>query len=339
MSQSYGPGGAVLPNEPATYDVQALLDRRGPHPGHVALVCSWLGLRVFPFRFLDNGDKKPSIRRWQDRAVSDYYDIDLIWRDGGTHGKEHSVGVLTGAGTNPVWVLDLDCKNGVDGFAALAALEAEHGPLPSTFTVRTPTGGEHRYWRWPADGREVHSSTGALGAGIDVRGWHGFVVAPLTVRTFPGRPPRTGRYDVIDTTAWVDAPSWLLDRAIEAGYTSLARGTSDPDGHGDPISFDTWAAEAVTIGGPNSSAATSQQWYLFRGLCSMRARDLSRDDMLRLGWAAASRFTTYDAARPWTERDVIEKVDYVRGKYPPGTPLDDLARLARQIYTSYGGRP
>ena len=317
-------GSIVSPGAPASTRADShsttFKEYVGLHPMHVALVCSYLGLRVFPFQFNDKGRKVPSVRRWQyEESTSDPSVIEAIWRDAGTHGGKHHVGVLTGAESDD-WVLDLDRKNGVDGFAPLAALEAEHGQLPRTFTVRTPTGGQHRHWTWPADGREIHSSAGAIGSGIDVKGWHSFVVAPLTTRTMPGGRRRA--YDVIDPIVRQPAPAWLLDAAIEAGYANLARGsTDDPDGRGDPIEFDAWVAEAATVGGPNATARTSQQWYLFRGLCSMRARDLSRNDMIGRSWDAACRFTAYDPADPWTREHVTEKVDYVRDKYPAGAGL------------------
>jgi hypothetical protein len=315
MGRSYDPADMSSHGSSATF--KEMFDR--PHPMHVALVCSYLGLRVFPFHF-DGARKRPSIREWPKRATSDPVDIQDTWAEGGTHGGKHLVGVLTGCDSNEdreaVWVLDLDKKNGVNGFATLAELEVEHGPLPRTFTVRTATGGQHRYFRWPSDGREVHSSEGALGPGIDVKGWHSFVVAPLTTRTMPSGWTRA--YEVIDPHTWVNAPAWLLDAAIEAGADRLGTGSDDASGDGDPLNFDTWVAEAVTVGGPNASAKTSQDWYLFRGLCSMRARDLSRDDMIELGWNAARRFTTYDAADPWIREFVIEKVDYVRRRHPAG---------------------
>lgn len=52
------------------------------------------------------------------------------------------IGVPTGAASG-IWVLDIDNhpESGKDGHASLAALEAEHGGLPDTVRVRTPSVG------------------------------------------------------------------------------------------------------------------------------------------------------------------------------------------------------
>ena len=117
------------------------------------------------------------------------------------------VGVATGAESG-VWVLDIDAKNGVDGFATLAELCKEHGDgssLPQTLTVATPSGGAHLYFTW-AEG--VPNSTGtnnALGPGLDVRGRGGYVRAAgwdgLQV------VPRNG----VRSVKTVAAPSWLVE--------------------------------------------------------------------------------------------------------------------------------
>lgn len=84
-------------------------------------------------------------------------------------------------GASGLVVLDLDVKNGRDGIAALAALEARHGALPATLTARTPTGGEHRYFR-ATEGVEIRNSEGKIAPGVDVRGLGGYVLAaPSTV--------------------------------------------------------------------------------------------------------------------------------------------------------------
>lgn len=68
-------------------------------------------------------------------------------------------------------VVDIDCKGSHDGFDTAVGLD-----LPDTFTVVTPSGGEHRWFRKHDD---VH--IGNLSApGIDIRADAGWVVAPGT---------------------------------------------------------------------------------------------------------------------------------------------------------------
>ncbi|WOX09166.1 bifunctional DNA primase/polymerase [Streptomyces sp. N50] len=75
--------------------------------------------------------------------------------------------------------LDIDRKNGVDGYATLAGLGHEHGfAIPEmTTTVFTPSGGAH-LWMTVPEGVTVPNSVGRIGAGLDVRGTGGYVVGP-----------------------------------------------------------------------------------------------------------------------------------------------------------------
>ncbi|MFJ9858893.1 bifunctional DNA primase/polymerase [Streptomyces albogriseolus] len=84
--------------------------------------------------------------------------------------------------------LDIDRKDGVDGFATLAQLGREHGfEIPQmTTTVFTPSGGAH-VWLTVPDGVTVPNSVGRLGPGLDVRGTGGYVVGP-------GSTGRNGEY-------------------------------------------------------------------------------------------------------------------------------------------------
>src|SRR5690606_4092098 len=72
-----------------------------------------------------------------------------------------NIGVRTGAESNLV-VLDVD---GDDGAESLRRLEREHGDLPVTASVRTPSGGSHFWFLHP--GGSVPNSAGRLGVGLD----------------------------------------------------------------------------------------------------------------------------------------------------------------------------
>lgn len=115
------------------------------------------------------------------------------------------------------WVLDVDVPDPThnrqaDGKKALAELEAIYGPLPETFTVRTPTGGYHYYFNIPRDGRKIPTKTGRktgrLPEGFDVRGDGGYVIAPNVVMP-------NGKYEIIKNVPIVDAPEWLLDLILD----------------------------------------------------------------------------------------------------------------------------
>jgi hypothetical protein len=70
-------------------------------------------------------------------------------------------------------VLDVDPRHGGD--VALAELERQHGLLPVTWTAKTGGGGWHHFFR---PQHEIRNSAGTIGAGLDIRGTGGYVVAP-----------------------------------------------------------------------------------------------------------------------------------------------------------------
>jgi len=88
---------------------------------------------------------------------------------------ELGIGIVTGKLSN-LTVMDIDQKNGVDGWASLAQLEAIFGKLPPTIQVKTPHG-MHLYFSYIEGSR---NSVGVIGDGIDIRSEGGFVVAPPT---------------------------------------------------------------------------------------------------------------------------------------------------------------
>lgn len=182
-----------------------------PHPGHVALACASLGWPVLPFRFV-NGAKRPLIKRWQTEATIDPDVIKWWWSN---EFPNAYVGIVTGRRSG-IWVLDVD-KKAVNGFATLLGLLRAHGidDRPDTFTVQTPSGGEHWYFAYPDDGRDIaNSASKRLGPGLDTRGFHGFVAAPCQ------RGYQTLVDDVPLATAW----RWLEALVEKRKHVARNRG-------------------------------------------------------------------------------------------------------------------
>ncbi|MEU0660270.1 bifunctional DNA primase/polymerase [Streptomyces lavendulocolor] len=103
--------------------------------------------------------------------------------------------------------LDIDRKNGVDGYATLNRLAGEHGfEIPRmTTTVFTPSGGAH-LWMTVSEGVTVPNSVGRLGPGLDVRGTGGYLVGP-------GSTGRNGEYTFHPKLGYVEpqpVPEQLL---------------------------------------------------------------------------------------------------------------------------------
>ena len=115
-----------------------------------------------------------------------------------------TVAIATGA-LSGLFVVDLDTKN-ADGVEAFNALERQHGDTDAP-TAHTPSGGEHRYFRYP-DGVTVKNSASKIAPGVDVRGDGGYVIAP---------PSAGYEWDIgTESESLPDAPGWLLKIIIEA---------------------------------------------------------------------------------------------------------------------------
>jgi hypothetical protein len=135
--------------------------------------------------------KHPIEKGWQDAAVSDLEKARLRIK------REHNIGIKTG---DNLIVVDVDDNK--DGGLSLKRLQAEHGELPNTLTVKTGNG-YHLYF-WTKE--KIKNSVSMMGDGIDIRGEGGYVVGPSSEH-------KSGITYEIDTTrasepTW--APAWLL---------------------------------------------------------------------------------------------------------------------------------
>jgi hypothetical protein len=115
------------------------------------------GLAVFPLP----AGAKAAAPGWLRRCTADLGVLARNWPDGA------NIGV--GCRASGIVGLDLDRHaGGADGIAVFAALCTVYGqPWPATFTVATPSGGRHLYFRVPP-GTTAVSSVGRW-PGVDVR--------------------------------------------------------------------------------------------------------------------------------------------------------------------------
>ena len=147
----------------------------------------------------DDVGKHPRTRHGFKDASTDPMVITGWWRTF----PNANIGIRTGAESGLV-VLDVDAAKG--GKESLARLEATHGSFLSTLTVETGGGGLHLYLAHP--GGRVRNSEGKLGAGLDVRGDGGFVVAPPSVHRSGQRYRWTpGSSEMAQPAA---LPPWIL---------------------------------------------------------------------------------------------------------------------------------
>lgn len=169
------------------------------------------GWRVFPLHSVDDGQcscgradchgagKHPRTPRGCTDATTDAAQIRAWW----AQWPDANVGVATGGG---LVVVDIDPRSGGD--ESLVELRRRLGALPDTVECLTGGGGRHIYLAVPG---EVRNSAGVLGAGLDVRGDGGYVVAPPSVHG-SGRSygwEASSRPDEVDVApapaAWLEA--------------------------------------------------------------------------------------------------------------------------------------
>jgi hypothetical protein len=177
-------------------------DRSGS-PAARARLAGWLdlaarGWHLFPVL---PGRKQPAIPAWESRATThpetivDYF----------TAHPDHNAGIACG----PSRLLVIDCDTpkptdpdqSRDGAAVLAGLAAGRGGLPDTWTVATPSGGRHLYFRTPAV--RLGNTARTLGPMLDSRGHGGQVLAP-------GSRLPNGSYELLDDTDPPPLPGWLV---------------------------------------------------------------------------------------------------------------------------------
>lgn len=204
-------------------------------PKDLALSYAAAGIPVFPCRATDEptnefdpdtGElltlkaKTPLVSNGFKGATTRTRNISILW--------ERNPGAMVGIPTGEqigAWVLDVDVHkdddgNVINGYEALAALEAKYEPLPPTATAKTAGGGEHRYFKHVPGVR----NRGKLGAGLDVRGSGGYVIAPGS-RTGDGREYIWLDYDGEGLPPLADAPEWLLQLVLPPAPTQTSAST------------------------------------------------------------------------------------------------------------------
>lgn len=142
-------------------------------------------------------------------GVRDHSLIRSIW----TRYPKANVSVATGEASG-CFVLDVDTKDGFDGRADLEHLELLYDILPTTWRSRTPSGGEHIWFRQPDRPltNRVHfripdGQGGEKKSGLDVRTTGGAAAAPPSRKASGAYVWLTGPGDA----DLAHAPHWLLE--------------------------------------------------------------------------------------------------------------------------------
>jgi len=191
------------------------------------------GLQVIPAYSPDEAPKawkRPKLSEWVplqgELATQDkwdrWYGVD------GEHVKRRNMGIITGACSGNVWVLDLDIHKNKDALAwwrALLAVE-NNGIEPETVRQVTGGGGVQILFRAPPG---VVVPTCKTAIGVDVRGQGGFAVMPPSMHE-SGREyvwaPGFAPWEIEVAMA----PQWLLDAVFDlVDDHTAAAGERTPD--------------------------------------------------------------------------------------------------------------
>ena len=137
------------------------------------------GVPVFPCR---PNDKRPATANGFKDATREVAQI----RRWASEYRTCNWGMPTGA-VSGIVAIDIDNRPAQDkhGDETLAKIVRQHGPLPDTATVLTPSGGQHLWFRVP-HGLSLSSGTEKLGDGLDVKAEGGYVLIPPS--QINGRP-------------------------------------------------------------------------------------------------------------------------------------------------------
>ena len=164
-----------------------------------------------------NPGKHPRCKRGLDSATTDRSKIKRWWKSW----PDANIAIATGRGSG-IFVLDVDSQKG--GVYALEELREQYKavfgascePLSETAVSTTGGGGLHYFYRYPA-GLEISNSTEKIGAGLDIRGDGGYVIAPGSSHISGAAYRWAGSGIEIG-----NAPDWLVYEAIRKEDTHQA---------------------------------------------------------------------------------------------------------------------
>ena len=184
-----------------------------------------LAARGFPVLSLRARSKIPVHTGWPNLSMLNPDAIRLEWQ----LNPDSNVGVLCGPDAldgDGLIIVDIDLP---DGPITLEELESEHGKLPPTITVATPSGGSHRYYRG-------HAVSWNPGPGLEVRSAGRQCVAPPSVHPNGGRYAWAGEgvNFIARAPAWLSAPQKAARSRREATRSDATR-SSHSNGMRDPV--------------------------------------------------------------------------------------------------------
>ena len=248
------------------------------------------GLRVFPTSVFwandDKAGKRPINPKGFNGATTVARTVKQWWT---IEYPRSNVAIATGAESG-LLAIDIDTHGGVDGPGNLQRLEAEFGQLPATRTVRSGSGGQHLWFKYPV-GHEITSTAGVAAPGIDIRAQGAGCVAPPSVHACGGI------YRFENDLPLAELPDlWV---SFLEGLKGIKR---DDDAAGKFFSL------------PDMIPEGRRADTLFRFACSLQARGFN-DDVIR---ATVEKANQERCTPPIGARELTSTVNSVLRRYAKG---------------------
>lgn len=257
------------------------------------------GFRVFPLAM--NGKTPALDAGWKKLATADPARITSMWT---CPVEEVALDYNIGIALDPdTLVVDVDVRGEKVGGASLRLFEAIYEPLPTTYTVRSASGGQHHYYRTMDSGAFPKE----LAKDIDLKGNGGYVVGPGSM------------INGAEYTIEVDVPASDLPESIEARRDIRERRQS-PAGAEPLAELDTESAigrarEWLTTQAPDAVEGAGGDAVAYRVAARVKDFGVSEEACLQLledHWDERN-------SPPWGD-ELAEKVRnaYAYGQNPPG---------------------
>lgn len=254
------------------------------------------GFRVFP---CVPGQKRPALFDWPNRATSDVDQVKLWWpEDDDTYAN--NIGVAMGRG---VVAIDLDVKHKAKGYESFKTMQEVMGGLPPfTFTVNTPSGGQHLYFKtnFNGSGEDLGNAVNVFKYdGVDVRGKHGYVVGP-------GSKIDGKEYEILfdEDLAELpkryqnDLPKWREEKKRELPTTFQPEELDSSEAVARAVSYLRTAAPAVEGGGGDS--------HTYSVACHVLDYGLTVDE----AWGLMLQHWNHRCSPPWDSFELHAKVEH-----------------------------
>jgi hypothetical protein len=168
---------------------------------NTALMLASKGFHLFPL--LPGLKIPPKDMKFKELATRNLLQIEKWWAEN----PRYNIGIYCEkfGESESLVVIDIDKKNGRDGFLDIEKLKSLGHKFPSTYFQTTPSGGMHLIYR-VKKAVKGGTSVESLGEGIDIKSRGGYVVGPNSVLS-----EYCFKAYVLDTNSPIaEAPLWLV---------------------------------------------------------------------------------------------------------------------------------